>query len=275
MTDVQSERDGYVLSRTSDEFRRLVLQARLWAEVTDRALAKAGLATGMHALDVGCGPGEVMRAMGRLVGPGGSVTGLDIDAAIGTEALAVLSAEGPPIYRFEPFDLTSGQEAPGAPYDLVFARLVVFHMADQPGTLRRLWQWVKPGGSLLIMEYDMASLRTYPPVPAIDAARRLFEQGFRAAGRDIEVGFRIPGHFVTAGIGPPDGSEAASHILNAAVVAQMIGSVLASLRPTIERLGLTDGAHLDAYFEDLARVTSGDGFGCTPSLTATWKRKPA
>ena len=274
MAPAQSEHDGYVLARTSDEYRRLVLQARLWAEATDRALAKAGLGPGMRALDIGCGPGEVMRAMGRLVGPGGSVTGVDIDTAIGGEALAVLNAEGPPIYHFEHFDLTSDQEAPGAPYDLVFARLVVFHMADQPGALRRLWRWVKPGGSLLIMEYDMARMRSYPPVPAIDEGRRLVEHGFTAAGRDIEIGLRVPGHFLTAGIGAPDGCETAGHIMNAAVVARMVSGVLASLRPAIERMGLADSAHLDAVFKDLASVSPDDGFGRSPDLTATWKRKP-
>lgn len=275
MTETEAGRDGYVLARTSEEYRRLVQQARLWAEATERALIKTGLGPGMSALDVGCGPGEVMRAMGRLVGADGSVTGLDIDAAIGTEALAVLSAEGPPIYRFAPFDLTGRAEAPGAPYDLVFARLVVFHMADQPAALRRLWNWVKPGGTLLVMEYDLSTARSDPPLAPIEVARKLVQRGFAAGGRDTEIGLHVPGHFVTAGIGAPDGCDVQSYILDAASVARMVAGVLSSLSSTIERAGLAKASEVSRLLADLAAVRPGDGFGRCPDMTATWKRKPA
>ena len=82
--------DGYVLSRTAAEYDRLVIQARLFQPFTDRVLAAAGLGDGMTALDAGCGPGEVMRLMGRRVGPTGSVTGVDIDPEVGAFGLARL-----------------------------------------------------------------------------------------------------------------------------------------------------------------------------------------
>jgi 2-polyprenyl-3-methyl-5-hydroxy-6-metoxy-1,4-benzoquinol methylase len=51
--------DGYVLGRTSGEYQRLRWQARLWEQVTARALDRVGIGPGMRCLDVGCGPGEV------------------------------------------------------------------------------------------------------------------------------------------------------------------------------------------------------------------------
>ena len=80
--------DGYVLARTASEYERLQAQAVIWSPLTDRVLEKAGLGKGMSALDAGCGPGEVMRLMAKRVGPTGSVTGVDIDAAVGAYGLA-------------------------------------------------------------------------------------------------------------------------------------------------------------------------------------------
>ena len=92
------ETDGYVLARTAAEYQRLRAQAQFWEPTTRRVLEGAGLAPGMRCLDAGCGPGEVMRLMGRIVGPEGHVAGLDIDAGLGAHMLAEArsSASSPP-----------------------------------------------------------------------------------------------------------------------------------------------------------------------------------
>ena len=75
--------DGYVLARTSEEYQRLRRQAQLWEQVTAQALDRVGIGAGMRCLDVGCGPGEVMRLMAGRVGASGRVTGLDNDGRVG------------------------------------------------------------------------------------------------------------------------------------------------------------------------------------------------
>ena len=85
--------DGYVLARTESEYERLRTQSAIWARFTKKVLLSAGLDAGMTALDAGCGPGELMRIMGRLVGPAGSVTGVDIDPDVGAYGLQRLREE--------------------------------------------------------------------------------------------------------------------------------------------------------------------------------------
>jgi len=58
--------DTYVMGRTSEEYQRLRRQAQAWEGVTRRVLQHNDLQAGMRCLDVGCGPGEVMRVMGEL-----------------------------------------------------------------------------------------------------------------------------------------------------------------------------------------------------------------
>ena len=75
--------DDYIMGRTSEEYQRLRAQAKLWDFATQRVLRDAGLRPNMRCLDIGCGPGEVMRLMGETVGLTGHVTGIDIDGKLG------------------------------------------------------------------------------------------------------------------------------------------------------------------------------------------------
>ena len=77
--------DGYVHARDAGEYQRLRDQAAMWRETTETVLDRIGLGPGMSALDVGAGPGAVMRLMGDRVGPQGRVTGIEIDPALGAQ----------------------------------------------------------------------------------------------------------------------------------------------------------------------------------------------
>ena len=71
--------DGYVHARDDDEYQRLRSQAAMWRGATETLLDRRGLKPGMSCLDVGAGPGLVMRLMADRVGPDGTVTGLEAD----------------------------------------------------------------------------------------------------------------------------------------------------------------------------------------------------
>ncbi len=84
--------DGYVHARDAE---RISAPARSGADVAARdrgGARRVGLKPGMSCLDVGSGPGAVMRLMADRVGPQGRVTGIEIDAKLGAQALADLRA---------------------------------------------------------------------------------------------------------------------------------------------------------------------------------------
>ena len=74
----------YVLGHAKTEVQRLLLQGRLHDEFTEHAMHLAGLRPGMRVLDVGCGPGDVSLIAARLVGPTGTVLGVDAAAEVMT-----------------------------------------------------------------------------------------------------------------------------------------------------------------------------------------------
>jgi Methyltransferase domain len=76
------EDTDYALGRTDDEYSRLMAQAVLLRPLTERMLRAAGVSAGMDVLDVGCGVGDVSFLVSELVGPEGSVVGMDIDGDV-------------------------------------------------------------------------------------------------------------------------------------------------------------------------------------------------
>src|SRR3982751_270389 len=67
----------YVLGHSDAELERLMVQSRLLGNLTEQILRQAGLQPGMRVLDLGCGPGDVSFLAASIVGPSGSVRGVD------------------------------------------------------------------------------------------------------------------------------------------------------------------------------------------------------
>src|SRR5512134_2642562 len=81
----RSPSSEYVLGHSAAELRRLIEQAAFFGDLTADLFRRAELRTGMSVLDVGCGVGDVAFLAASIVGPTGSVLGIDRAA----EAVAV------------------------------------------------------------------------------------------------------------------------------------------------------------------------------------------
>jgi SAM-dependent methyltransferase len=70
MTDTSTQStSAYVLGHPDAELQRLAEQSAFYADLTEDAFRRAGLAPGMRVLDVGCGAGEVSLLAAATVGP--------------------------------------------------------------------------------------------------------------------------------------------------------------------------------------------------------------
>ena len=265
--------DGYVHARDQSEYQRLRDQALMWQRATEEVLDRVGLKPGMSCLDVGSGPGSVMRLMADRVGPQGRVTGLEIDGKLAAQALAELRAQGGAQFNLIEADVLALDTVSGAPFDLTFCRLFLMHMQDPVAALEKMASWTKPGGVLVAQEFDFGAIAVEPLCPAMAEFNRLFEGVFRGHGRNLRAGRQLPAQFEAAGLGVPDGTLAEVKYLPLKDMAAMLIGVYQGLFASAVELGIADPVRAEQFKADMADAGADGRYYClTPILIAAWKR---
>jgi 2-polyprenyl-3-methyl-5-hydroxy-6-metoxy-1,4-benzoquinol methylase len=277
MTIETEARSTYVLGTTRQEYERVRRQAEVWQLATERVLDRVDPAPGSRVLDAGSGPGVTMRQLAQRVGPRGRVVGLDLDEAIGAESIARLHEEGHRQCEFRAHDLRSEVAVPGGPYDVVYARLVLFHLPERVAVLRRLWEAVAPGGHLVVQDYDLATVGSVPRRAIDDQLSGFILGAFTAAGCEVRAGALLPRLFDQAGFGLPDATDVAGRLERIADAAPMLEGVIGSLRPAAVGGGLASESDVDALLTRLHEAVAEDPDRplLWPLLLGAWKRKPA
>ncbi|GLY03012.1 hypothetical protein Acsp01_33910 [Actinoplanes sp. NBRC 101535] len=274
MIDVMST--GYGLGRTPQEYERLRAQARAWEAVTGRLLDRVGVPVGASVLDAGCGPGETMRLLAERVGPSGSVVGVDADAVLGAAAQEMLHGLGHGRCRVVAAEIRGDEPVAGGPYDVVFARLLLFHLPQRVAVLGRLWEAVAAGGVLVVQDYDLSVVGTAPPVPAVEAVNRLMVEAFEALGCDVRVGTRLPALFAEAGVGVPDDSDVSGLVAPLGPARMFLEQVVRGVLPAAVARGAVDVVRAERVLTGLAaEAERSPGLPVlAPLLVGAWKRRP-
>ena len=265
--------DGYALGRSADEYERVRRQALAWEPATTTLLDKLGVRRGASCLDVGSGPGEIMRVLAERVGPAGRVLGIDVDREQSAIALARLHADGHYQCAIDVRPLRGDEPVPGGPFDLVFARLLLFHLPDRAAALARLWEAVAPGGCLVVQEYHVPSALTLPTLPGFEQVKGLIIGAFRAAGADPEIGARLPLLFAEAGIGSPDGTDVAGLLMPLSRGRGMVLDTARSLLPVALAAGLVTAEAAELMLTSAAQEVDQypDHQMLWPLLMGAWK----
>src|SRR5205807_4078372 len=144
LMDQPREAAEYALGYSEREKQRLVLQLRLYGDLTHRLFRMAGIQPGMSVLDVGCGVGDVSLLAAAIVGPTGSMLGVDRAADSIATARGRARAARLENVAFEVADLRNLD--PGRTFDALVGRLVLMYLPDPAATLVRLLKFVRPGG---------------------------------------------------------------------------------------------------------------------------------
>lgn len=162
----------------AEEERRLIALGGLSEPNTERVFRQAGLGAGMRVLDLGAGAGDVALLVARLVGPQGSVLGVERSAEAVARAQRRIAQAGCDNVSFVQGDVSALDEVldVGEIFDAVVGRAVLMYLSDPAVVLRASAQWLRPGGLLCFREPDMTYDWVPPPSPLWDQVRGWFLQ---------------------------------------------------------------------------------------------------
>ncbi|HEX5974503.1 MAG TPA: methyltransferase domain-containing protein, partial [Rubrobacteraceae bacterium] len=194
-------REDYLLADQPSELERLQLQSRVWEPAGQQLLSKLGDGSGARVLDAGCGALGWLRILSEWVGLDGRVIGGDIDETLLDAARSFLETEGISNVELVVDDLFDGKLEPQS-FDLLHARYVIAPLGrgrEQVASHRRL---LRPGGSLVLEEWDLGSWHFNPPAPAAERLIGLLSDIFATLGG--EDGRRLPGLLYEIGIEDPE-----------------------------------------------------------------------
>ncbi len=195
----------YLLGHADSELRRLDLQGLLYHDVTRRALMDAGVAPGMRVLDVGCGTGDVSMVAAEIVGPDGSVLGVDRGEPALRAARAKADRLGLSHADFQAREIA--ELDPSAAFDALVGRFVLMHQPRPAEVLRAAAGAVRPGGVVVMieswMELLLEGVHSEPHSPLYDRVVRFQCEVVRRAEADLRAGGRLRATFLDAGLPAP------------------------------------------------------------------------
>lgn len=185
----QTIHSGYRFANAGREAaERFASLAAVYDRGTIRRLEERGVAQGWHCLEIGAGSGAIAKWLADRVAPAGRVLATDID----TRFLELVSGPGLEVRRHD----IGSDPLPEAAFDLIHSRLVLMHVRERETALTRMISSLKPGGWLLMEEYDSYSM---PPDPAVNPSETSLKthlavlRFLEASGVDRRYGRLLPG----------------------------------------------------------------------------------
>ena len=272
-----SESTAYVLGSADAEIARLDGQAASIAEPTDALLRAAGIGGPMRVLDLGTGLGHVAFMVAGMLDPGGSVVGVEQAERPLEVAERRRAAAGMENVEFVHADVREFSAA--EPFDAIVERLLLFHLPDREEVLRRQLDALRPGGTMVLIEFDCGSIRAEPEASLVESVRIWIEAAFRSAGADPRIGAQAAQLLRRAGFADvstfgvqryfaPD--DPVGPALCAAVTRTLAPQIVAQGIATEEELGL------DTLQERIAEeVAARDAVILAPAVAGAWGARPA
>ena len=273
MTQERKQDAIYVVGDGERERQRLQNQGDAIRPFTRQLFENAGIRPGMRVLDVGCGMGDVALLAAEMVGPTGSVVGVDKNA----DVLKAARRRAPSNVSFQAGDIrTLGLDSE---FDAVVGRAVLMYQQDAAETIASAIQNLLPGGIVAFQEPDFTTGGGVG-VPQSLLQKQLWDwsiETFRRAGMEIHMGFKLRKAFVAAGL-PEPGLQANSVIGGGPgwIGYRNAEDLFRSMLPLMESLGVTtaDEVQIDTLAERLeASIVDLDGTAMFSTWIGAWTRK--
>ena len=190
----------YALERSQREYERLALQGEILKPMTRSLFTEAGIGPGMRVVDLGSGAGDVCLLLAEMVGPSGSVIGLEVDEQAIEFASARVHRAGFKNVEFVHTDVSHYLSQ--SPVDAVVGRCILMYQPDPADALAPLVKHLRSGGVAVFME---------PWFMPRDGSESLMAkvgmingETLRRTGAHLDLGPRLHTVFTKAGLPLPN-----------------------------------------------------------------------
>ncbi len=268
-----SNNPTYVLGHTSEEHARLERQGAIFAETTEDILRRAGLKPGMRVLDLGSGVGDVSMIAARLVGPTGSVLGVDKSEDAIEHARARAAAAGCEWLKFTNADISA--LASDQLFDAVIGRFILLHLAEPTEMVRKAGTLLANDGVIVFLEMDIASAIAIPDLDLFSRCLSWIVGLYRRVGVEPEMGSKLYSTFRAAGFTPEMTGWCRVEAGPNMSVPEYLSDSIRSIAPSLEQLGIAKSAELEVETlgERLrSESLAGDHCFIFPRFIGAWAR---
>src|SRR5438067_13756651 len=194
----------YVLGTHDEEVARLGLQHRVWRPVVTECWQRVGITHGWRVIDVGAGPGYATADLAEIVGPTGSVLGIERSARFLEVARERCRRRGLTNVEFREADLMEvslGQLG----LDASWCRWVASFVSSPTKLIDNIAGALRPGGLAIFHEYsNYETFRLMPIRPALERFAQEVMGSWRAVGGEPDVARALAGLLREVGMGGPE-----------------------------------------------------------------------
>ena len=230
---------------------------------------------GSRVLEAGCGVGAQTMTLAAN-SPGASIVSVDISEESVAQAEKKARAAALDHVRFQQGDIFD-LPFPKHSFDHVFVCFVLEHLKEPLAALQKLRGYLRPGGTITVIEGDHGSAYFYPDSNAAHAAiRSLVELQSRAGGNAL-IGRSLRPLLVTAGYHEVWVSPRMVYVdsskpeLVDGFTKKTFTAMIEGVRQSAIEQGLIDPVAFDSGIDDLYRTTRPDGTFCYTFFKAVGK----
>ena len=264
-----AENTDYLLDNADPRAeRRFDALGDLFDARTIEYLTALGVTRGWSCWEVGAGGGSIAEWLVGVVAPTGSVLATDLD-------LRRLSATAVPGLTAARHDVVR-DEIPSGAYDLVHARLLLVHLPERERVLDQLVRSLRPGGWIVIEDFDSMFLdvgwAATPEQAVMRTVALAFKRLLQDRGADLAYARRLPDLLRARGLRDIGGEGRMVFGAGGSAASRLAAANYSQVGEEMIRKGLCTSGELRSALG----LLEDPGFGvATNLLISAWGRRPS
>ena len=268
---MKTQTNNYIISGGTKGKSRLSILSETLQSYAIPHFKTLGVREGKTFLDMGCGGGNVTMLVSEMVGPTGSVTGIDFDEEIihlNKEDLISSRTSNVTYEVKDAYGINFTNQ-----FDFAYARFMLTHLEFPLKALQKMVQSVKPGGKVIVWDIHFSAHLCYPRCLAFDSYISLYMKAAANNRHHPDIGPALYSMFIKAGLQKID-FDVIFPCFHDGAGKWMAHMTLDRIKGTLVKQGLTSEQQVNRLLDELETFTKDDSTIISmPPIFRVWGEK--